>query len=329
MRLGLPEMIGDSIIREVVTIIWQGFVLGAAFVYIGWRIAPSHKPTVSIVLGALSLLIAGLLLFPALVLLDWRAMLEIVCLLLGSMSATVSAFRGEGTFAMPAARADGAEAACQTTEPRERAADLHFRQQEEERERLEAESRRLERAWSDYYAWKEERKRQEAESQRQEQDRQKREANPLDTKKAPTDSNHGNSVRENAGYDAAARNSDETNRVDPKRVSCHYDRGGQQLKDEIRGRQARYRRRVHWIRMTSLPPPDDRAFTPRTEGDERPGRIDPGYEREKQQLKSQAMLEEQGYVEPYPRKPKWSLPATADDTPPSWHNVVRAMEEDR
>jgi hypothetical protein len=38
--------------------------------------------------------------------------------------------------------------------------------------------------------------------------------------------------------------------------------------------------------------------------------------------------EEEGEeCEPYPHKPKWSLPATPDDTSPTWHNIVRAYEE--
>jgi hypothetical protein len=32
---------------------------------------------------------------------------------------------------------------------------------------------------------------------------------------------------------------------------------------------------------------------------------------------------------PYPRQPQWSIPATPEDAPPSWDNVVRALDEDR
>jgi hypothetical protein len=93
--------------------------------------------------------------------------------------------------------------------------------------------------------------------------------------------------------------------------------------------QARFRRRLLWLLRAGLPPPDERGFAPRLEGDERPGRIDPVYEREKRAREEGRAADERAYVRPYPHCPTWSLPARADDAAPSWDNVVRALEEDR
>ena len=47
--------------------------LGAASVYVGARLAPSHKRVVVLILAALLLVGAGFLLFPAIMLRDWWA----------------------------------------------------------------------------------------------------------------------------------------------------------------------------------------------------------------------------------------------------------------
>jgi hypothetical protein len=95
------------------------------------------------------------------------------------------------------------------------------------------------------------------------------------------------------------------------------------------GRQARFRRRLLFLRRTGLPPPDDRGFVPRLEGDERPGCIDREYERERRAWERERAEAARAYVRPYPHSPTWSLPARPDDASPSWDNVVRALEEDR
>jgi hypothetical protein len=95
--------------------------------------------------------------------------------------------------------------------------------------------------------------------------------------------------------------------------------------------ETRAQRRRRWIKATGLPPPDDRPFTPNTEGDEIKARIDPVYESLRLRLRSiDFRARRRGRAveeEPYPRRPTWSLPAVPDDAPPSWDNVVRAYEE--
>lgn len=78
-------------------------------------------------------------------------------------------------------------------------------------------------------------------------------------------------------------------------------------------------RRAQWLRLTSLLPPDERGFVPRTQEpeDDRPPPANPEPKRQE--------------VEPYPHWPKWSLPTRnwQTDLNPGWENVVRAYEEDR
>jgi hypothetical protein len=88
-------------------------------------------------------------------------------------------------------------------------------------------------------------------------------------------------------------------------------------------------RRSRWLRLTGLLPPEERGFTPRMDGDERPPQLDPECDEEQRLERMRRQQADQEYVEPYPMKPKWSLPATPDDAPPFWDNVVRAYEEDR
>jgi hypothetical protein len=97
----------------------------------------------------------------------------------------------------------------------------------------------------------------------------------------------------------------------------------------VRKQQARFRRRLLYLLRAGLPPPDDRGFVPRLEGDERPGRIDRDYERWRRAWERERAESARAYVRPYPHSPTWSLPARPDDAAPSWDDVVRAYEEDR
>jgi hypothetical protein len=101
------------------------------------------------------------------------------------------------------------------------------------------------------------------------------------------------------------------------------------LRSRVWAWQARFRRRLLFLRRTGLPPPDDRPFGPRTDGDERPGRIDHEYERWRRAWERERAEAARAYVRPYPHRPTWSLSARPDDAAPSWDNVVRALEEDR
>jgi hypothetical protein len=109
------------------------------------------------------------------------------------------------------------------------------------------------------------------------------------------------------------------------------------MRQAILEAQKRFQRRLrafgpryrYWKKRTGLLPPEHRGFVPRQDGDERPAQIDEQYEKELDVLRLARARLERECEEEYPRQPKWSLPATPDDESPSWHNVVRAYEEDR
>jgi len=113
----------------------------------------------------------------------------------------------------------------------------------------------------------------------------------------------------------------------------------------------RERRRQIWLRLTSLPPPDERGFVPAHDGDERPAQLDRDWERYLERCRRIVQKLRRDQLLPWlhqscnslglrenisdpnqdyaPLRPTWSIAATPDDTSPSWHNVVRAYEEDR
>jgi len=94
-------------------------------------------------------------------------------------------------------------------------------------------------------------------------------------------------------------------------------------------------RRAHWLAMTTLLPPEQRGFSPALEGDEKPPQLDLEYERRIAELrrKAEKIRDQAPLVDPndlpYPLPPTWSLPARGEDDSPGWHNVIRALEEDR
>jgi len=47
--------------------------MGAAFVYVGAKIAPYHRVVVAFILGGIGIIVAGFLLFPAVMVRDWWA----------------------------------------------------------------------------------------------------------------------------------------------------------------------------------------------------------------------------------------------------------------
>ena len=47
--------------------------MGAAFAYIGTKIAPYHRVVVAFILGGIGIIVAGFLLFPAVMVRDWWA----------------------------------------------------------------------------------------------------------------------------------------------------------------------------------------------------------------------------------------------------------------
>lgn len=58
--------------------------MGAAFVYIGAKLAPAYQVIAAFVFGALSIVVSGFLLFPAAMVKDWWAIWASVCVCIGA-----------------------------------------------------------------------------------------------------------------------------------------------------------------------------------------------------------------------------------------------------
>ena len=70
-------------------------VMGAAFVYAGAIVAPYYKVVVCFVLGGLGIIIAGFLLFPAVFVEDWWAVVGSICVGIGAGVVVWSVHAGE------------------------------------------------------------------------------------------------------------------------------------------------------------------------------------------------------------------------------------------
>ena len=72
-----------------------GVVLGIVFVYVASYIAPVHKKTVAVTSSGFVLVVAGFLLFPSILVRDWSAIVECICIAFGAVSTAYSIFSGE------------------------------------------------------------------------------------------------------------------------------------------------------------------------------------------------------------------------------------------
>ncbi len=88
-------------------------------------------------------------------------------------------------------------------------------------------------------------------------------------------------------------------------------------------------RRAHWLKVTGLPPPDERRFVPRSDEYEGTARSRPHHDPEKCLACLYQRQMEQEDLESHKAKPKRSRPAKRNETSPYWDNIVRAYEEDR
>jgi len=70
-------------------------VMGAAFVYVGAKIAPLHNNIVGYALAGISLIAAGFMLFPAIIVANYWAIWGDVSLIIGSGLIAYSVFTGE------------------------------------------------------------------------------------------------------------------------------------------------------------------------------------------------------------------------------------------
>ena len=69
--------------------------MGAAFVYVGAKIAPLHKKIVAYVLAGIGLICAGFMLFPAIMIANYWAIWGSVALILGAGVTAYSVRMGE------------------------------------------------------------------------------------------------------------------------------------------------------------------------------------------------------------------------------------------
>ncbi len=69
--------------------------MGATFVYVGAKIAPYHKVIVAFIFGGVGIVVAGFLLFPAVMTMDWWAVLGSLYVALGAGSVVYAVHSGE------------------------------------------------------------------------------------------------------------------------------------------------------------------------------------------------------------------------------------------
>ena len=72
-----------------------GALLGGVFVYVASYIAPAHKKTVATASAGFVLVVGGFLLFPSLLVRDWSAIVESICIAFGAVGTAYSIFSGE------------------------------------------------------------------------------------------------------------------------------------------------------------------------------------------------------------------------------------------
>jgi hypothetical protein len=70
-------------------------VMGVAFVYVGAKVAPHHNKIIAFLLAGVGLVVAGFLLFPAIMIANYWAIWGCVSLILGCGVTALSVFAGE------------------------------------------------------------------------------------------------------------------------------------------------------------------------------------------------------------------------------------------
>ncbi|OQW66961.1 MAG: hypothetical protein BVN29_04810 [Nitrospira sp. ST-bin5] len=73
----------------------SGLIMGAAFVYVGAKIAPAHNKNVSFVLAGIAFMMSGIALFPAIVKPDYWAIWSGLCVGFGAGSVVYSISKGQ------------------------------------------------------------------------------------------------------------------------------------------------------------------------------------------------------------------------------------------
>lgn len=95
ITMGMSGIDPNSFLLKVFIEFSSHAIMGAAFVYVGAKVAPLHKKIVAYVLAGIGLISAGFILFPAIMLANYWAILGGVSLILGCGCIACSVFAGE------------------------------------------------------------------------------------------------------------------------------------------------------------------------------------------------------------------------------------------
>lgn len=93
--LFLNGMNPDGILNKLWLEVVGSALMGAAFVYAGIRISPSHWKTVGYILSLFVILLSGFISFPAILLQDWWAIVGCVAMAAGGAYVAYSIATGE------------------------------------------------------------------------------------------------------------------------------------------------------------------------------------------------------------------------------------------
>ena len=98
-RLGMSRYVEpDSFMWRVVDQYVSGLALGAVFVYVASWVAPIHKKPVAVCAAGLALVLAGFLLFPSILVGDYWAIFEILCMGFGASGVAYGVLAEEIVF---------------------------------------------------------------------------------------------------------------------------------------------------------------------------------------------------------------------------------------
>jgi hypothetical protein len=95
ITMGMSGIDLNSFLPKVFIEFISHAVMGAAFVYVGAKVAPLHKKIVAYVLAGIGLISAGFMLFPAIMVANYWAIWGGASLILGCAVTAYSVFAGE------------------------------------------------------------------------------------------------------------------------------------------------------------------------------------------------------------------------------------------
>jgi hypothetical protein len=95
LTMGFQGLDPNSFLGRAYVETVSGLIMGAAFVYVGAKIAPAHNKNVSFVLAGIALMMSGIALFPAIVKPDYWAIWSGLCVGFGAGAVVYSVSKGE------------------------------------------------------------------------------------------------------------------------------------------------------------------------------------------------------------------------------------------